>query len=50
VIERGLADDDARAIEELGGISRPYLNHCHEAAFGEPTSWLVRPAHRHRDG
>lgn len=26
--------DDARAIEELGGISRHYLNHWHEAAFG----------------
>ena len=26
--------DDARAIEELGGISRQYLNHWHEAAFG----------------
>src|SRR5919106_4879811 len=25
---------DARAIEELGGISRHYLNHWHEAAFG----------------
>jgi glyoxylase-like metal-dependent hydrolase (beta-lactamase superfamily II) len=26
--------DDARAIEDLGGISRHYLNHWHEAAFG----------------
>jgi glyoxylase-like metal-dependent hydrolase (beta-lactamase superfamily II) len=26
--------DDAPAIEELGGISRHYLNHWHEAAFG----------------
>jgi Metallo-beta-lactamase superfamily len=26
--------DDARAIEELGGVSRHYLNHWHEAGFG----------------
>jgi glyoxylase-like metal-dependent hydrolase (beta-lactamase superfamily II) len=26
--------DDARAIEEQGGVSRHYLNHWHEAAFG----------------
>jgi glyoxylase-like metal-dependent hydrolase (beta-lactamase superfamily II) len=26
--------DDASAIEDLGGISRHYLNHWHEAAFG----------------
>jgi glyoxylase-like metal-dependent hydrolase (beta-lactamase superfamily II) len=26
--------DDTRAIEQLGGISRHYLNHWHEAAFG----------------
>jgi glyoxylase-like metal-dependent hydrolase (beta-lactamase superfamily II) len=26
--------DDARSIRELGGISRHYLNHWHEAAFG----------------
>jgi glyoxylase-like metal-dependent hydrolase (beta-lactamase superfamily II) len=26
--------DDAPAIEELGGISRHYLNHWHEARFG----------------
>jgi glyoxylase-like metal-dependent hydrolase (beta-lactamase superfamily II) len=26
--------DDATAIEQLGGISRQYLNHWHEAAFG----------------
>jgi glyoxylase-like metal-dependent hydrolase (beta-lactamase superfamily II) len=25
---------EARAIEDLGGISRRYLNHWHEAAFG----------------
>jgi glyoxylase-like metal-dependent hydrolase (beta-lactamase superfamily II) len=25
---------DASAIEELGGVSRQYLNHWHEAAFG----------------
>jgi len=26
--------DDARAIEEFGSLSRHYLNHWHEAAFG----------------
>jgi glyoxylase-like metal-dependent hydrolase (beta-lactamase superfamily II) len=26
--------DDVQAIEDLGGISRQYLNHRHEAAFG----------------
>jgi glyoxylase-like metal-dependent hydrolase (beta-lactamase superfamily II) len=26
--------DDAQAIEELGGISRQYLNHWHEVAIG----------------
>jgi hypothetical protein len=26
--------DDPRGIDELGGISRHYLNHWHEAAFG----------------
>ena len=26
--------DDAPAIEELGGVSRHYVNHWHEAAFG----------------
>ncbi len=30
----GTLEADAREIEELGGISRQYLNHRHEAAFG----------------
>lgn len=30
----GTVVDDARAIEELGGVSRQYLNHWHEALFG----------------
>jgi glyoxylase-like metal-dependent hydrolase (beta-lactamase superfamily II) len=34
VFSAGIVADDARAIEELGGISRHYLNHWHEAAFG----------------
>jgi glyoxylase-like metal-dependent hydrolase (beta-lactamase superfamily II) len=34
VYSAGTVADDARAIEELGGISRHYLNHWHEAAFG----------------
>src|SRR5918996_6642750 len=34
VYSAGPVADDARAIEELGGISRHYLNHWHEAAFG----------------
>jgi glyoxylase-like metal-dependent hydrolase (beta-lactamase superfamily II) len=34
VFSAGTVADDARAIEELGGISRQYLNHWHEAAYG----------------
>jgi glyoxylase-like metal-dependent hydrolase (beta-lactamase superfamily II) len=34
VYSAGTVADNARAIEELGGISRHYLNHWHEAAFG----------------
>jgi glyoxylase-like metal-dependent hydrolase (beta-lactamase superfamily II) len=34
VYSAGPVADDVRAIEELGGISRHYLNHWHEAAFG----------------
>jgi glyoxylase-like metal-dependent hydrolase (beta-lactamase superfamily II) len=34
VYSAGTVADDARAIAELGGISRHYLNHWHEAAFG----------------
>jgi glyoxylase-like metal-dependent hydrolase (beta-lactamase superfamily II) len=34
VYSAGSIADDAGAIEELGGISRHYLNHWHEAAFG----------------
>ncbi len=30
----GTVADDARAIEELGGLSRHYLNHWHEALVG----------------
>jgi glyoxylase-like metal-dependent hydrolase (beta-lactamase superfamily II) len=30
----GTVADEARAIEEQGGIARQYLNHWHEAAFG----------------
>ena len=32
---------DARAIEELGGISRQYLNHRHEAMFA--SDWVDAP-------
>lgn len=35
IYSAGPVADDARAIEELGGISRHYLNHWHEAAFGD---------------
>jgi glyoxylase-like metal-dependent hydrolase (beta-lactamase superfamily II) len=34
VYAAGTVADDAPAIEELGGLSRHYLNHWHEAAFG----------------
>jgi glyoxylase-like metal-dependent hydrolase (beta-lactamase superfamily II) len=34
IFSAGTVVDDARAIEEQGGISRHYLNHWHEAAFG----------------
>jgi glyoxylase-like metal-dependent hydrolase (beta-lactamase superfamily II) len=34
VYSAGTVADDARAIEEQGGIARHYLNHWHEAAFG----------------
>ena len=34
VYSAGTVADDARAIEEQGGVSRHYLNHWHEAAFG----------------
>jgi glyoxylase-like metal-dependent hydrolase (beta-lactamase superfamily II) len=32
IYSAGTLEPDARAIEELGGISRQYLNHRHEAA------------------
>jgi glyoxylase-like metal-dependent hydrolase (beta-lactamase superfamily II) len=34
VYSSGTVAADAEAIEDLGGISRQYLNHWHEAAFG----------------
>jgi len=34
VYSAGTVADDAREIEELGGISRHYVNHWHEASFG----------------
>src|SRR5919106_1360086 len=34
IYSAGTVVDDAPAIEELGGISRQYLNHWHEAEFG----------------
>lgn len=34
IYSAGTLADDAGAIEALGGISRHYLNHWHEAAFG----------------
>jgi len=34
VYSAGTVADDARGIEDLGGIARHYLNHWHEAAFG----------------
>ena len=34
IYSAGTVPDDAPAIEDLGGMSRHYLNHWHEAAFG----------------
>jgi glyoxylase-like metal-dependent hydrolase (beta-lactamase superfamily II) len=42
VIER-----DADGISELGGISRHYLNHRHEALF--PSEWVEAPLFVHED-
>jgi glyoxylase-like metal-dependent hydrolase (beta-lactamase superfamily II) len=38
-------ESDAAAIEELGGISRHYLNHRHEAMFASP--WVRAPLFVH---
>ena len=38
-------DADAAAIEDLGGISRHYLNHRHEAMFA--SSWVTAPLFVH---
>jgi glyoxylase-like metal-dependent hydrolase (beta-lactamase superfamily II) len=43
---RGL-DADAAAIEDLGGISRQYLNHRHEAMFA--SDWLTAPLFVHEN-
>jgi len=47
----GTLDDDAAAIEDLGGISRQYLNHRHEAMFGSDllADTLVVPLFVHRE-
>jgi glyoxylase-like metal-dependent hydrolase (beta-lactamase superfamily II) len=34
VYSAGTVADDVQSIQDLGGISRHYLNHWHEAAFG----------------
>jgi glyoxylase-like metal-dependent hydrolase (beta-lactamase superfamily II) len=34
IYSAGTVADDAQAIGQLGGVSRHYLNHWHEAAFG----------------
>jgi glyoxylase-like metal-dependent hydrolase (beta-lactamase superfamily II) len=40
-------ESDAAAIEELGGISRQYLNHRHEAMFG--SAWVTAPLFVHEN-
>jgi glyoxylase-like metal-dependent hydrolase (beta-lactamase superfamily II) len=35
IYSAGTVADDGPAIEKVGGISRHYLNHWHEAAFGD---------------
>jgi Family of unknown function (DUF5519)/Metallo-beta-lactamase superfamily len=38
-------EEGARAVEDLGGISRHYLNHRHEALF--PSDWVDAPLFVH---
>jgi hypothetical protein len=40
-------ESDARGIEEVGGISRQYLNHRHEAMFHSP--WVRAPLFVHAE-
>jgi hypothetical protein len=40
-------DSEAGAIEDLGGISRHYLNHRHEAMFA--SDWVSAPLFVHED-
>ena len=40
-------ESEARAIEDLGGISRQYLNHRHEAMFA--SEWVTAPLFCHRN-
>jgi glyoxylase-like metal-dependent hydrolase (beta-lactamase superfamily II) len=40
-------ESDASAIEDLGGISRHYLNHGHEAMF--PSDWVDAPLFVHEN-
>jgi glyoxylase-like metal-dependent hydrolase (beta-lactamase superfamily II) len=40
-------ESDAAAIEDLGGISRHYLNHGHEALFA--SDWVSAPLFVHED-
>jgi glyoxylase-like metal-dependent hydrolase (beta-lactamase superfamily II) len=42
-------DDQAAAIEELGGVSRHYLNHRHEAGFLSGSSWPLFVHERERE-
>jgi Metallo-beta-lactamase superfamily len=40
-------ESDASAIDDLGGISRHYLNHRHEAMF--PSDWVTAPLFVHEN-
>jgi glyoxylase-like metal-dependent hydrolase (beta-lactamase superfamily II) len=40
-------ESDAPAIEDLGGISRQYLNHRHEAGFA--SDWVAAPLFVHQN-
>jgi glyoxylase-like metal-dependent hydrolase (beta-lactamase superfamily II) len=40
-------ESDAAAIEDLGGISRQYLNHRHEAGFA--SDWVTAPLFVHEN-
>jgi glyoxylase-like metal-dependent hydrolase (beta-lactamase superfamily II) len=47
VYSNRLIENDAAAIADLGGISRQYLNHRHEASFA--SGWVTAPLFVHEN-